>query len=306
MGAVVGALPLVHADLSDSEALRDAIASVAPDELYHLAAPTFVPASWDDPTSTVEAIAAGTATLLAAVRGHAPDCRVVVVSSSEVFGDAGQSPMRESTPMRPRSPYGVAKLCAQGLTAAMRSRGLHASVAITFNHESPRRPLHFLPRKVTHGAASIALGQASSLELGDLGAIRDWSDARDVVRGLVLMAQAEEPGDYVLSSGVGRTVGDLVEAAFAHAGVSSEGRIEINPEFVRPPDPYPLIGDPALALERLGWRCEIPFAQTMGRWSTPTSPRCAPRPDRPPRGPLTQARSCRSSARCARRRSTSR
>jgi GDPmannose 4,6-dehydratase len=260
----VGALPLIHADLADEASLRAAVAEVRPDELYHLAAPTFVPDSWEDPTATVTAIAGGTAALLAAVRATVPDCRVVVAASSEVFGDAGESPMRETTPMRPRSPYGVAKLCAHGLTAAMRSTGLHASSAITFNHESPRRPERFLPRKVTRAAASIALGRAEDVELGDLTAVRDWSDARDVVRGLVLMARAAEPGDYVLASGVGRTVQELVDVAFAHAGVSPEGRVRVNPAFVRPPERWPLVGDPALAAQRLGWRCEIPFEQTIG------------------------------------------
>jgi GDPmannose 4,6-dehydratase len=261
---VVGALPLVEGDLMDPASLRAAVAEARPDELFHLAAPTFVPDSWEDPTSTVAAIAAGTAALLAAVRAVVPECRVVVASSSEVFGDAGESPMRERTPMRPRNPYGVAKLCAHGLVGTMRARGLHASSAITFNHESPRRPEHFLPRKVTRAAATIALGLQDSLELGDLDAVRDWSDARDIVRGLVLMARAEQPADYVLASGTPRTVRQLVEVAFAHAGVSPEGRIRVNPEFVRPPEPWPLVGDPSLAAAQLGWRTEIAFEQTIG------------------------------------------
>lgn len=259
----LGALPLIHGDLADPASLHRAVAEVRPDELYHLAAPTFVPDSWDDPTATVAAIATGTAALLAAVRAEVPDCRVVVVSSSEVFGDAGVSPMREDTPMRPRSPYGVAKLCAHGLTGAMRARGVHASSAITFNHESPRRPERFLPRKVTRAAAAIAAGRQDDVVLGDLDAVRDWSDARDVVRGLVLMARASEPGDYVLASGVARTVRDLVDVAFAHAGVGVEGRVRVDPAFVRPPEPWPLVGDPSRAAERLGWRCEIPFEQTI-------------------------------------------
>jgi GDPmannose 4,6-dehydratase len=260
---VVGASALVHGDLEDPAALRRAVGEVMPDELYHLAAPTFVPASWEDPTATVAAIAGGTAALLGAVREHAPECRVVVASSSEIYGDSGESPMHERSPMRPRSPYGVAKLCAHGLVGTMRSRGLHASSAITFNHESPRRPEHFLPRKVTRGAAAIALGLQETLELGDLEAVRDWSDARDIVRGLVLMARAGEPDDYVLASGVGRTVQDLVDAAFAHAGADTAA-VRVDPELVRAPEPWPLVGNPARAAERLGWRCEIAFEQTIG------------------------------------------
>ncbi len=259
---VVGALALVHADLDDPESIRGAIALVAPDELYHLAAPTFVPASWDDPAAAVSAIAVGTAALLGAVREHVPACRVVVASSSEIFGDAGESPMHERTPMRPRSPYGVAKLCAHGLVGTMRSRGMHASSAILFNHESPRRPERFLPRKVTRGAAAIALGQQETLELGDLSAVRDWSDARDMVRGLVMMARAAESDDYVLASGVGRTVQDLVDVAFAHAG-ADPAAVRVNPEFVRGPEPWPQVGDPSRAAARLGWRAEIPFEQTI-------------------------------------------
>jgi len=259
----VGASALIDGDLDDPASLRAAVAEVTPAELYHLAAPTFVPASWDDPAGAVSAIAVATASLLAAVRDHAPECRVVVPSSSEVFGDAGESPMHERTPMRPRSPYGVAKLCAHGLAGTLRAQGLHASSAITFNHESVRRPEHFLPRKVTRGAAAIALGLQDALELGDLDAVRDWSDARDVVRGLVLMARAAEPDDYVLASGVGRTVQDLVDAAFAHAGADTAA-VRVNPDFVRPLEPWPLVGDPSRAAQRLGWRCEIPFEQTIG------------------------------------------
>jgi GDPmannose 4,6-dehydratase len=259
----VGASALVEADLADPASLRAAVAEVRPDELYHLAAPTFVPASWDDPAGAVSAIAGATATVLGAVREHAPACRVVVASSSEIFGDAGESPMHERTPMRPRSPYGVAKLCAHGLVGMVRERGVHASSAIMFNHESPRRPERFLPRKVTRGAAAIALGAQQTLELGDLAAVRDWSDARDIVRGLVLMARADEPEDYVLASGAGRTVQDLVDVAFAHAGVDTAA-VRVNPEFVRPSEPWPQVGDPSRAQQRLGWHCEIPFEQTIG------------------------------------------
>ncbi len=247
----VGASALVAGELDDPASLRAAVAEVAPDELYHLAAPTFVPASWDDPAAAVSAIAVGTAALLGAVRAHAPQCRVVVASSSEIFGDTGESPMHERTPMRPRSPYGVAKLCAHGLAGTLRTTGLHVCSAVMFNHESPRRPERFLPRKVTRGAAAISLGLQDTLELGDLSAVRDWSDARDIVRGLVLMARAGEPGDYVLASGLGRTVQDLVDAAFAHAGADA-ATVRVNPEFVRPPEPWPQVGDASHAARAAG------------------------------------------------------
>jgi GDPmannose 4,6-dehydratase len=252
-------------DLRDADSVRRAVAGCAPDEVYHLAAPTFVPDSWRDPTRTVQAIAGGTAALLAGVVALGTGPRTVVATSSEVFGDAGVSPQDERTPMRPVSPYGVAKLAAHGLVGTMRAHhGLHLSSAITYNHESVRRPERFLPRKVARGAAAIALGRERELVLGDLGAVRDWSDARDVVRGLHLMARADEPGDYVLSSGRGRTVGDLVDAAFARADVEREGRVRVDPAFVRPPEATPPVGDPARARERLGWWAEIPFEQTIG------------------------------------------
>lgn len=264
LSAVTGECRLVIGDLRDPESLRRAVAEVRPDALFHLAAPTFVPDSWADPTATLAAIAGGTATLLAAVLATAPDARVVVASSAEIFGDAGESPQSERSPMRPRSPYGVAKLAAHGVVGAMRvHHGLHASSAITFNHESPRRPERFLPRKVTRGAAAIKLGLADELVLGDLDAIRDWCDARDVVRGLQLMSTAPEPGDYVLASGVARTVRDLVGAAFDAAGISGEGRVRVDPAFVRPPEASQPLGDPALARDRLGWEPEVTFDQTI-------------------------------------------
>ncbi len=250
----------VRGDLADADSLRAAVLGTAPDELYHLAAPTFVPASWEDPAGTLHAIAGATATLLAAAREAQRAVRVLVATSAEIFGDAGESPQHERSPMRPRSPYGVAKLAAHGLTGTLRGRdGLHASCAITFNHESPRRPERFLPRKVTRGAAAIKLGLRDELVLGDLRAVRDWCHARDVVRGEWLMLQADEPGDYVLASGVGRTVGDLVDTAFACVGLNAEDFVRVDPAFVRPPEQTPPVGDPALARERLGWTVQTSF-----------------------------------------------
>ncbi|MBI5105309.1 MAG: GDP-mannose 4,6-dehydratase [Solirubrobacterales bacterium] len=248
----------VTGELLDAGSLRAAVRETRPDELYHLAAPTFVPASWEDPTEVVEAIAVATGVLLGAAREAGS--RVYVAASSEVFGDAGESPQHERSPMRPRSPYGVAKLAAHGLVGALRERfGLFAVSGITYNHESPRRPLRFLPRKVTRGAAAIALGLEEELVLGDLGAVRDWHHAADTARGAHLALQADAPRDYVFASGVGRTVGDLVDAAFAAAGVSPDGRIRVDPAFVRPPEATPLVGDPSRAERELGWRAEIPF-----------------------------------------------
>jgi GDPmannose 4,6-dehydratase len=262
-GALPSDIALVEADLLDPASLRSAVTQTAPDELYHLAAPTFVPTSWDDPTEAINAVAGGTATLLAAARERAQagsPLRMFVAASSEVFGDAGVSPQAEDSPMRPRSPYGVAKLAALGLVRTMRERhGLHVSAGILYNHESPRRPVRFLPRKVTRGAAAIALGLEEEIVLGDLRAVRDWCHAADVARAAWLMLQQDDPGDYVVASGVGRTVGDLVNAAFAAAGVSAEGRVRVDPAFVRPPETTVAVGDPSRARRVLGWQPGISF-----------------------------------------------
>lgn len=248
----------VEAELLHPATLRAAVAQARPDELYHLAAPTFVPASWEDPAETMAAIAGATGTLLVAAREAG--ARVWVSASSEVFGDAGESPQSERSPMRPRSPYGVAKLAALGLVRTLRARGdLFACAGILFNHESPRRSPQFLPRKVTQGAAAIALGRQEQLALGSLDAVRDWCHAKDVARAAWLALQADAPGDYVIASGTGRTVGDLVAVAFAAAGVATDGRIRVDPAFVRPPEATPPVGDPRLARERLGWIPEITF-----------------------------------------------
>jgi GDPmannose 4,6-dehydratase len=254
----------VPMDLRDAATLRAAVEDARPHELYHLAAPTFVPDSWEDPSDTVAAIAGATATLLTAARRVDPKMRVWVATSSEVFGDAGESPQTERSPMRPRSPYGVAKLAAHGLVGAVRERfGLFACSGITYNHESPRRPEHFLPRKVTRAAAAIKLGLERELVLGDLDAVRDWSHAADVVRAAWLALQADQPDDYVIASGVGRSVRDLVVAAFAAVDLDWESCVRIDPGLVRAPEPVPLVGDPARARERLGWAPEHSFDELV-------------------------------------------
>ena len=247
-------------ELLEPATLRAAVHDARPEELYHLAAPTFVPDSWEDPTETVAAIATATATLLGAAREVDPAMRVWVSTSSEVFGDAGESPQTERSPMRPRTPYGAAKLAAHGLVGAMRERwGLFACSGLTYNHESPLRPEQFLTRKVTRGAAAIKLGLERELVLGDLDAVRDWSHAADVVRAAWLALQADEPGDYVIASGVGRTVRDFVAAAFGAVELEWEGYVRVDPAFVRAPEPVALVGDPTRARERLGWTPECSF-----------------------------------------------
>ena len=253
-------ISLVPGDLTAPETLRDALVAVRPHELYHLAAPTFVPSSWEDPATVLEQIGRATAELLGAARRLDPELRVFVAASSEIFGDAGESPQNERSPMRPRTPYGVAKLAAHGLVGALRGRfGTFAVSGITYNHESPRRPAHFLPRKVTRGAAAIALGLEDELVIGDLDAVRDWSHAADIMRGAWLALQADVPRDYVFASGRGRTVRELVETAFAAAGAAPEGHVRVDPAFVRAPEPTPPVGDPSLARRELGWEPQIGF-----------------------------------------------
>jgi GDPmannose 4,6-dehydratase len=264
-----GRVTLLGADLLDPDSVRRAIADAQPDEIYHLAAPTFVPDSWEDPTEVVSAVAGATAAVLAAAGTLGDGVRVLVASSSEIFGEAGVSPQSESAPMRPRSPYGVAKLAAHGLVGTLRARhGRFLVSAITFNHESPRRPERFLPRKVTAGVAAIAAGKAETLTLGDLDAVRDWSHARDVVAGMVLALRHDEPGDYVFASGEPHTVGALVDAAFAAAQIermAADGsdRVRVDPRFVRPPERWPPVGDPSKARERLGWQPSTSFEQLV-------------------------------------------
>ena len=257
LASVADSISLHEADLGDFGALRRVVAEVAPDELYHLGAPTFVPDSWEDPEGVVAQVAGATEALLEAARGTAT--RVLVATSSEIFGDAGESPQREDSEKRPRTPYGRAELAAHEAVGRARADGVFAVSAITYNHESPRRPERFLPRKVTRGAAAIALGLEDELVLGDLDAVRDWSHAVDVVRGEWLALQADEPRDYVFASGVGRRVRDLVDCAFAAAGVSGDGRVRVDPAFVRPPEEWPLVGDPSRARSELGWEPEIDF-----------------------------------------------
>ncbi|MDX6718098.1 MAG: GDPmannose 4,6-dehydratase [Solirubrobacteraceae bacterium] len=253
----------VQGDLAHGESLRAAVLETAPDELYHLAAPTFVPASWKDPATTLALVAGATGTLLQAAN-EVGDVRVLVASSGEVFGAATCSPQTERTPMHPRSPYGVAKLAAFGLVDTLRDKhGLHASSAIAYNHESPRRPERFLPRKVSLGAAAIKLGLQDTLVLGDLDAVRDWCHARDVVRGYALMLEQAEPCDVILASGVGRTVRELVHTAFAVVGLDAADHVRVDPKLVRPAERTPPVGDTTLARERLGWETETTFEEMI-------------------------------------------
>ena len=259
-------LNMVQGELLDPASLRAAVAQTAPQEIYHLAAPSFVPDSWRRPEETLQAIAGATGALLEAVRELDPATRMWVAASGAMYGDAGVWPQREDTPCRPDTPYGVAKLAGHQLVGALRAHaGLWACSGIVFNHESERRPQQFVTRKITRGAAEIAVGKRSELMVGDLEAVRDWSFAGDVMHGAWLMLQQESPKDYVLASGVARTVGDLAQAAFACVGLEAERYLRVDPALVRATEPTPSVGDPSRARAELGWAPEVSFEELVER-----------------------------------------
>ena len=261
-----GRVALRHGDLLEPDTLIGVVDEVRPDELYHLAAPSFTPASWDRPGLTLAAIAGATASLLEAVRDCSRTTRVFVAASGAMFGAAPESPQREDTPFRPTTPYATAKLAAHQLAGQLRAHdGLFVCSGILYNHESERRPEHFVSRKITRAAAAVKLGLADHVVLGDLSAVRDWSFAGDVMRGVWLMLQQDEPDDYVLASGVGHTVGELAEIAFEHVGLAARDHIQVDPELVRAPETTRQVGDPSRARERLGWRPELSFEQLIHR-----------------------------------------
>ena len=227
------------------ESLRAAVRDSAPDEVYHLAAETQVSVSREDREGTLDVVAAGTERLLEAVAEHAPKARFFYSASSEVFGKPEHAPQDENTPLAPRNPYGDAKVVALETLRRFRDeRGLWAAGGILYNHESPRRPLAFVTRKVTWHAAAIAVGQADELRLGNLDAQRDWGYAARVRRGRMAGADAPEPADYVFATGVLHSVRELVETAFARAGVPVDGRVVVDAEFVRPEPPVPMVRRP--------------------------------------------------------------
>ncbi len=257
---------LILGDLADPAGLRATIEASAPEEIYHLAAPSFVPASWEQPAEHFNAIVGSTAALLEAAREVGAGTRLFVAASGAMFGEAPESPQRESTPCRPTTPYAIAKLATHQLVGAMRAHdGLYACSGIVFNHESERRPEQFVTRKITRGAAAIALGLETELTLGDLGAVRDWSFAGDIMRGAWLMLQQQRPEDYILASGVPRTVADLARAAFACVDLDSERYLRVDDSLVRPHEGTPSVGDPTKAREQLGWEPQVSFEAWVRR-----------------------------------------
>jgi GDPmannose 4,6-dehydratase len=253
-------------DLLDQRSLTDVLHDCEPDEIYNLAAMSFVAASWSQPTLTAEFTAVGVTRMLEAMREVVPQARFYQASSSEMFGKVREVPQRESTPFYPRSPYGVAKCYGHFITVNYReSYDLFACSGILFNHESPRRGLEFVTRKVTHGVAAIKLGLRDDLALGNLDAERDWGYAKDYVEAMWLMLQQERPEDFVIATGQAHSVRHLVDVAFEHVGLDPERHVRVDPQFLRPAEVEHLIGDYTKAREQLGWEPRTSFEEMIRR-----------------------------------------
>ena len=266
LAGIIDRVSIVEADLLDQESLVRVLRASEAAEVYNLASPSFVPRSWDEPVLTAEFAAVGVTSLLEAVRRVDGAIRVYQASSSEIFGEPRETPQNELTPLAPVTPYGVAKAYGHFIVASYRRRyGLHGSCGILYNHESPRRPLDFLPRKVARAAAAISLGLERELALGDLDARRDWGFAGDYVRAMHLMVQADEPGDYVVASGNSHSVRELVECAFSRVGLDWERHVRSDPALKRgTAELHHLVGDATRARERLGWVPEVGFEALVG------------------------------------------
>jgi GDPmannose 4,6-dehydratase len=257
-------LVLHTGDLLDQRSLGDVLRECEPDEIYNLAAMSFVAASWSQPVLTAEFTAVGVTRMLEAMRENAREARFYQASSSEMFGMVREVPQTETTPFYPRSPYGVAKCYGHFITVNYReSYDLFACSGLLFNHESPRRGLEFVTRKVTHGAAAIRLGLSDELRLGNLDAERDWGYAKDYVEAMWLMLQQDVPEDYVIATGEGHSVRRLVQIAFEHVGLDPEEHVRVDPRFLRPADVEHLVGDASKARDKLGWEPRTSFEELV-------------------------------------------
>jgi GDPmannose 4,6-dehydratase len=255
---------LHQADLLDQRSLVDALRAARPDEIYNLAAMSFVAVSWIQPTLTAEFTGVGVTRMLEAMREICPEARFYQASSSEMFGKVRQAPQNELTPFYPRSPYGVAKVYGHFITVNYReSYDLHATSGILFNHESPRRGLEFVTRKITWHAAAIRLGLTDRLALGTLDAERDWGYARDYVEAMWMMLQRDEPEDYVVATGIAHSVRECVEIAFDQAGIDIDDHVVIDPSLQRPAEVDHLVGDAAKARRELGWEPTTSFEELI-------------------------------------------
>lgn len=257
-------ITLIQGDLLDELSLISAIQESQPDEIYNLAAQSFVPTSWSQPILTSEFTAIGVTKLLEAIRNVDSSIRFYQASSSEMFGKVREVPQNENTPFYPRSPYGVAKVYGHYITINYReSYDLFACNGILFNHESPRRGLEFVTRKISYNAAKIKLGYQDALTLGNITAARDWGYAGDYVEAMWLMLQQEKPEDYIVASGVSHTVKEFVEIAFKHLNLDWKNHVQTSSEFLRPAEVDHLIGDPSKAKAELGWNPKVSFKELV-------------------------------------------
>ncbi len=264
IGHLIDRIEIVAADLLDQHSLTIVVDKVKPDEVYNLAAQSFVPTSWGQPVLTGEFTALGVTRLLEAVHLAQPKARFYQASSSEMFGKVHHSPQNEDTPFHPRSPYGVAKVYGHYITMNYReSYGMFAVSGILFNHESPRRGLEFVTRRVTDGVARIKLGLAKELKLGNLDAKRDWGFAGDYVDAMWRMLQQPTPEDYVVGTGETHSVRELVDLAFAHAGLEYEKYVKTDPSLVRPAEVDLLLADPSKVTRALGWKPQVTFERLV-------------------------------------------
>jgi GDPmannose 4,6-dehydratase len=259
--SVYDRIELIQADLVDELSLVDALERFRPHEVYNLASVSFVPMSWQQPVLTAELAAVGVTSMLEAIRRVDSSIRFYQASSSEIFGEPVASPQNEETPLNPLTPYGVAKAYGHFITRSYRYRyGLHSCAGILYNHESPRRPIDFAPRKIAHAAAAISLGLEGEVWLGDLEARRDWGYAADYVRAMWLMLQNDKPDDYVIASGEQHSVGELAEHAFAHVGLDWREYVKIDESLVRgKAELHNLVGDSSKARRQLGWEPSVDF-----------------------------------------------
>ncbi len=257
-------IELVEGDLTDQSSLDDLVRTIQPHEVYNLAAQSFVPVSWNQPVLTGDVTGLGVIRILEAIRKHHPTSKFLQASSSEMFGKVREVPQNEKTPFYPRSPYAVAKVFGHYLAVNYReSYGIFACSAMGFNHESPRRGLDFVTRKVTHQVARIKCGLAEKLLMGNLDAKRDWGYAKDYVRAMWMMLQQPEPDDYVLATGKTHSVRDLLEVAFAAVGLDWSEYVVIDPKLIRPAEVDFLCGDATKAREKLGWQPEVSFEELI-------------------------------------------
>ena len=257
-------LSIVQGDMGDLSSLITAISSIRPDEVYNLAAQSFVPTSWNQPTFTGDTTGLGVTRILEAIRTVNPDIRYYQASSSEMFGKVREVPQKETTPFYPRSPYGAAKVYGHWITVNYReSYDMFACSGILFNHESPRRGMEFVPRKVTHHAAKIKLELANELRIGNINSQRDWGFAGDYARAMWLMLQQDAPDDYVIATGKTHSVRYLLELAFGHVGLNWRDYTTQDDRFMRPAEVDLLIGDASKARQKLGWRPEVSFEELI-------------------------------------------